>query len=263
MTRERISNLSNGDLFKLAETFSMDVLDDLQLNEENTDQLSNLQRQELEEQIYEVLEEVRQEQRQGDAHPVQYHQKHFLSIEEFFGRKIEDESSYFQFPDQYNVTRIMLMLRDPEWAYTYWDISNQDRSRIVQRTDFRFFVIILAEIQDEYSTGPSGDTQLVEPVQMEIPVKLSDNNWYINLPRKHTSYMVELAAEYVENREVLASSGVIRVPGGSFSANLENISSRETEVLLAMSGIEDLGVSSYEGAPRKIVEVLESSGTDN
>jgi hypothetical protein len=262
MTRERISKLNDSDLLKLADKLSLDPFDEYDLDPQSDAEIPGNIRSELELLIYEELEEHRQEQKETDSHPINYHQKHFISIEDFFGYPLEDESAFFTFPNQYNVTRIMLMLRDPEWAYSYWDISNQDRARITGEPEFLHFSVNIKELLGDSFDKAKEETNAPEapaaaPVDMEIPVRSEDNNWYINIPRRNRSYVVELSAVYSSRREVLARSGAIRVPGGNFSKDLENISNQESEVLIALSGIEDLGVSSFEGAPRRLIEVLE------
>ncbi len=271
MTRERISKLSDKDLVKLAELFSLDPFDEYNLDEDSLEPIPQESRRELEEQIFDVMEESRQEQQESDSHPVNYQQKHFQSIEEIFGHPFDDENSFFTFPEQYNVTRIMLMLRDPEWAYSYWDISNQDRARLTGRSDFKYFCIVLREHESSIaedrpagetvegsSVGPSPQAEAsANRVEMKIPVQMSDSSWYINIPRRNRYYSVELVAELNEGHESLARSGMIFVPGGNFSRNLENINSQESEVLIALSGIEDLGVSAFEGSPRRLVEIIE------
>ena len=242
MTRERISKLSIKDLIKLAEIFSIDVDNGVPASNPSNGHLNNDVRWKLEEQIFETLEEVRLEQKQSDSLPIRSHQKHFMGIEEFFGQKLNDRTSIFTFPEQYNLTRIMLMLRDPEWAFTYWDISNDDRTTALQQTNFEHFSIVLKEVCED-----SDNASLIEdPIEMDIPVQISDNNWYLNLPRRNSSYLVELVAHYRPLSEelssadrsdtiigepwvkILASSGIIKVPP-SASDRVQNYLSSNME----------------------------------
>jgi hypothetical protein len=215
MTRERISKLSEQDLVKLAEKLSLDIYEEFDLPVSADHSVIAGLRREIEDQIFDILEENRQERQESDSHPVNYHQKHFLSIEEFFGYPIEDETSFFTFPDQYNVTRIMLMLRDPEWAYAYWDISNQDRSRITAEPGFVSFSVVLREVPREEGASPTGRAPADgsrEPVEMRIPVQADDHSWYVNIPRRDRNYCAELAAEYRDRTEILAKSGLSAFP---------------------------------------------------
>lgn len=260
MTKERISKLSDHDLIKLAQVFSVDLEDDI---DEEQVTLDAKLRADIEGQIFDVLEENRQERKDSDSHPVQQHQQRFQTIEDFFGYPLEDETSFFTFPDQYNITRTMLMLRDPDWAYCYWDISNQDRAKHTGQSSFRNFAILLKDAgpcsaEREAMTGPEPAGKFSrDDFEMRIPIQLRDNNWYINLPRRNRRYYVELVAEFEDHWMMMARSGEIRVPGGDFGQISAGNSTRQSDVLIALSRVEDLGVGGFEGTPRRLVELLD------
>lgn len=232
MTRERISKLNLKDLIKLSEIFLVDIKSIIPESETINGHMRPDLRLKLEEQVFEVLEEVRLEQKQSDSLSVRFHQKHFIGIDEFFGYKLNDGDSSFSFPEQYNVTRIMLMLRNPEWAFTYWDISNVDRAATLHRTDFEHFSIVLKG-KSMANTAPDE-----EPIEMDIPIQISDSSWYINLPKGNNMYSVELVAHYHQDPEappdeeaptrILARSGIIRVPMNAGN-DWEDLSAKEVD----------------------------------
>ena len=39
--------------------------------------------------------------------------------------RIEGEMPAWELPERYNETKIVLLLRDPNWAFAYWDIRKQ------------------------------------------------------------------------------------------------------------------------------------------
>ncbi len=228
MTRERIAGLSNRNLIKLAEIVLVHI-DDTLPNSENAYNFSPDVRKKLEEQVYEALEEVRVERKYYDSLPVQGHQRHFTGIDELCfqrkSRKIE-----YTLPEKYNYTRIILMLRDPEWVFTYWDISRNDRAKIISDPLFGHFSIFLKSIADTHAQFSSDHKKIGEKIEADIPIHISDNNLYIHVPRGNCLYAAELAAYYLEDAseelehespneesplksDVLARSGVIHVPG--------------------------------------------------
>jgi hypothetical protein len=240
MTKDTIRKLSSDDLRKLVELLDLDIEESLLRLE--TDEL----RQTVEELIFEELEDTRIEREQSSTLPVRYQDKRYSTIEDIFGTDRPIDFGNFEFPEQYNVTRIMCMLRDPAWVFAYWDISLHDRNIMLEDRGFRELKLVMEEVFTE--TGANRPAVLVE-----IPIQLSDSKWYINLPRRGTTYRVSLVATYENRSETLAVSGIFIVPTGSVSRQLDVIESFETEALLALSGMENLGVTSYEGVPQRIL----------
>ncbi|WP_052078343.1 DUF4912 domain-containing protein [Spirochaeta lutea] len=240
MTKDTIRKLSADDLRKLVELLDLDIDDELLILD--SDEL----RLQVEELIFEELEDTRIEREQNSTLPVQYQDKRYSTIEDIFGTDRPIDFGSFEFPEQYNVTRIVCMLRDPAWVFAYWDISLHDRNVMMEEPSFQEVKLLMEEVQ-------GGESEEREAIIVEIPIQLNDSKWYINIPRRGTHYRVSLVAVFSNKNEVLAKSGVFTVPSGSISRQLDIIESFETEALLALSGLENLGVSTYEGIPQRIL----------
>src|SRR5690606_4145967 len=148
MKRDTISKLSNADLKRLIAQLELEV-DDSLLDSGNPED-----RLEAEELIFEEMEEIRVEREEGSTFPVQFLERKYSTLEDLFGSEAAIDFGSFEFPEQYNVTRLVLMLRDPEWAFAYWDISLHDRIYIHGR---EMGDALLLRFEEEM-TGPENRT---------------------------------------------------------------------------------------------------------
>ncbi len=235
MTRERISQLNQEDLNHLADLFEIDVSD-------SDDRIA------LEGMVFEAIEEKRREREDSNTFPISWHQRKFDSLDETFGSESARDAAVFDFPDNYNCTRIELMLRDPAWAFCYWDISLHDRTAMVRDDAFQSLYLRLEEC------NPNKTAEALEIV--DVPVQLSDISWYLNLPQRETCYRIHLIAQYEGREDRLASSQKVQVPRGALSQKLAVMDSFETDALIALSGIENLGILSLEQEiPQRILSL--------
>ena len=246
MTKEVLRSLGFKDLKRLVALLDLDI-DDKVLSAS-----SDINRDGLIDSIHEELEEVRLEREEMNSLPIRYQEDRFSSVENLFGTDLDVDSANFDFPDNYNVTRLVLMLRDPSWAFAYWDLSHQDRNRLkdLEKTDS--LCIVLQE-------QPRNDELMLE--QVEIPVALQDSKWYINLPRRGTSYQA-IFGYYGYEKEIvtLARSGIVTVPSGTLSDNYATSSFADTDLLLALSELQTLGSMAAEEIPQKILRRLSELG---
>lgn len=238
MTKDTLRNLSAQDLTKLIELLELEV-DINQLSDE--DPASRIA---IEEQIFDELEEVRKEREEASTLPVQYQDRKYAGIEDLFGLDSSIDFGNFEFPELYNVTRIMLMLRDPEWAFAYWDISLHDRNRILEAEREQDLCLVLQEISE---AGEAAE-------RLEVPVSIQDTKWYMNIPRRGTRYYAFLGLKNANGIEEICRSGAITVPKGAISPEFSESATMETELVLAISAIQDLGVSSYEALPERLLK---------
>jgi uncharacterized protein len=109
-------------------------------------------------------------------------------------------------PQGYGESRIVLMPRDPQWAYTYWDISNEHkealRSQGGQQLALRIYDV----------TDLSLQFQSPHSVQ-EYPSDELAREWYLPIPVSDRDYMAEIGYRCADGRWlVLARSAPVRVP---------------------------------------------------
>jgi hypothetical protein len=229
MNRDVLEKIGFKELKKLIRLLDLDIDDEYlsTCSDENRSVLIDL--------VYEELEEVRKERDDSNTLPIHYQERRFSNLEDVFGRQINFSEEDFDFSEVYNVTRITLLLRDPQWVFAYWDINIHDRKHLESNNLNDGLCIILQE-------QPRDDGGALERV--EIPITLEDTQWYISLPRRGTFYSAVLGYyDDKESFEVLAHSNIIQVPRGSLSSSYLSSISAETELVLMLSSIEKLGIS--------------------
>ncbi len=241
MTREKLSQLTLEDLLRLVEMYGVDIDEDVESQPDRT--LIELA-------VFEAMREEHDSRDEEDAFPVSYHQQRFESLEQIFGQSTDVQTDSFEFPQSYNVSRIDLMLRDPAWAFCYWDISTHDKSEYINNQDFRELLLRLEWIATTSRTGQN---------IMEVPISMDDSSWYLNLQNRECHYRVHLLARLADSEKILASSRRINVPMGAISQKLEVLDSFETDALIFLSGIESLGERGvHTEIPQRILSIRES-----
>ncbi|WOB45926.1 DUF4912 domain-containing protein [Thermoleptolyngbya oregonensis NK1-22] len=109
-------------------------------------------------------------------------------------------------PDGYGESRIVLMPRDPQWAYTYWDVPDQHKALLRgqggQRLALRLYDV--TDI-DAYSQRPHS-------VQQYDCDELA-RDWYLPIPVSDRDYLVEIGYLTPDGMWlVLARSNAVRIP---------------------------------------------------
>jgi hypothetical protein len=109
-------------------------------------------------------------------------------------------------PNGYGESRIVLMPRDPQWAYAYWDIPNDHKEALRQqggvRLALRFYDV----------TDINIDVQRPHSLQQYECDELA-REWYLPVPVSDRDYIVEIGYVGVDGRWLLlARSAAVRIP---------------------------------------------------
>ncbi|MDY7015123.1 MAG: DUF4912 domain-containing protein, partial [Cyanobacteriota bacterium] len=109
-------------------------------------------------------------------------------------------------PEGYGQSRIVLMPRDPQWAYTYWDIPNEHKEEL-RRQGGQQLALRLYD-----STDVDLSYQAPHSVQ-EYPCDELAREWYVPIPVSDRDYVVDIGYRCFDGRWlVLARSAAVRVP---------------------------------------------------
>lgn len=140
-------------------------------------------------------------------------------------------------PKTYNETQITVILRNPAWAFVYWDLNESDYREVLQTKSFSSFmlrVLYFSSAEDETFTEV-----------YDIPVRCEDSDRYILLSQAETAVRIDLIAEF-KNHEprVLARSRKIMIPKGCPELTSRSISEKKDPVL-ELSGFSELCRSHY------------------
>ncbi|MBU6430311.1 MAG: DUF4912 domain-containing protein, partial [Cyanobacteria bacterium REEB65] len=92
-----------------------------------------------------------------------------------------------ELPAGYDEDRAVLLVRDPYWVYTYWDLAKATLKTAESRGDFR-------QILRVQEVGGFGQT---EPAYFyDVPVPKAVRSWYLRLPGDGRRYQVEVALQH-------------------------------------------------------------------
>ena len=161
----------------------------------------------------------------------------------------ETDSSEFELPESYNETTITLLLRDPLWAFAYWDLKEADVETIENLSDARLLLRVYQV--DDSANGASDRT---EP--FEIPVKITDRRWYINLPKSGLNYSLEIIVRNGQDEWVLCESNSVESPTISLNSAEGTSVDEPFRTALAVSGLRDSDDFSQEnGISQRIISL--------
>ena len=111
-----------------------------------------------------------------------------------------------ELPEGYGESRVVIMPRDPQWAYTYWDVPNEHKEDLRRKGGQQLALRLydVTDIRVEYQSPHS--------VQ-EYPCDELAREWYLPIPVSDREYMVEIGYRCADGRWlVLARSAPVRVP---------------------------------------------------
>jgi hypothetical protein len=142
------------------------------------------------------------------------------------------------------------MLRDPAWAFAYWDIRKSKRREYQNASQFDGIFLRVIELEDD------SEREFRIRDAFEIPVKLEDSSWYIHLPSQDTIYRIQLIAKNAHRRELLAVSNSVSVPRGSFA--VADCADERCRKILTFSGLKHLDVAFFDREiPQRIIGASE------
>ena len=159
-------------------------------------------------------------------------------------------------PKQYNITFIEVIIRDPLWAFVFWEIKASDKEQLEKTQDFTGYYLKvspwLAAQAAPSSLAPNAKAGDGNDV-FAVPVKPEDGSWYLGLTDKifrvnPKQYKVELCAGIRGDDVVLAVSSPFRLP--EFSDNFEDSGGEKVKKensiaanpLVMLSGYEDFHI---------------------
>jgi len=246
MDRETLTDASFEALLRVADRYNVDIPD-------------NVTRDELEDLVYEAAEETREEHRRTNNHSVRVEETKYDNRAD--GEFHADNGEDIELPDSYNETRIVLLLRDPAWAFAYWDLQAA-HSEAFRRSD-RFEGLLLRVYSLE-----SPDQSIAKcRASFDIPVMLHDNGWYIHLPEQESNYRLSLVAVEGGTERLLALSNVVAVRRGTLSdldaeidTGIDGDFSKKSagDEILAQTGIQEMDLP-FNGRriPQRILDLID------
>lgn len=236
MTRERLQVLSIASLREIAGRSGIQV--DEKINKDM-----------LIEQILEAMEEDKTDRENSNNTAMRIKEKKFEILKD---EEIEpQDKGEYTLPPTYNETKIVLLLRDPLWAFTYWDLEKSDYDSITNAETKNRLLLRVYECM--------AATQETKGVVFDIPVKKTDRSWYINLPRTGSSYYIEFISKMNGAEIKLCSSNKVHSPRMTLGAKISPNTDETLQEILAVCGLLDIDESSSAiGIPQRIISLLDT-----
>jgi hypothetical protein len=214
LTRSHLENLSTDELVKLADSFGVDIP-------------SGLERVFI---VEELLELVRNDEPAPE--------------EDLKNRTDFTEAAAL--PRQYNISYIEVMIRDPVWAFVFWEVKGHDKELYEQDPDFTGYCLRVIPLP------PGGDSragafQADREDSFTVPVGTTDTAWYLGFSPGAGCYQVKLCALREEEELALAISRPFKMPRLLEAPNLKNnlpesIQALYENSLACLSGVRDFDV---------------------
>lgn len=141
-------------------------------------------------------------------------------------------------PRAYNSTEVEMVLRNPAWAFVYWNISESDRVSLEKAFVSQMWLRV----------NSFSEKDQVKPDEFfDIQISREDNGQYVLLPQNKKFFRVDLLFNLDNFVDILASSKILEKPRGterfaSFQpGNLESMSE-----IMKLSGTETLLLEHYK-----------------
>ncbi len=152
-------------------------------------------------------------------------------------------------PKTYGETRVAILPRDPVWLYSYWEVApeamNEARKKVgEQRFNASRWVLRVHDVTGVRFNGSNSHRNF------DIIINPQSDNWYVNVGEVNRSWCVDLGFMTPDGEFVLiARSNILNMPRQGVSPITDEqwaILQQEFERLLRLSGVEQIGKSSFD-----------------
>lgn len=117
-------------------------------------------------------------------------------------------------PFSYNQTRVVLLVRDPYWLYSFWDYSAETYHGLVQLFGGWDKVPLTLRVYQVALEGGGAPERML----FDIPINHETRNWYVHVQEPDKAYRVDLGYFHpYEGFVVLAQSNIVKTPRDSVS----------------------------------------------
>jgi hypothetical protein len=134
--------------------------------------------------------------------------------EHLTGVAVFDPEHYI--PPDYQDTRLVLMVRDPYWLYSYWNINAETRMHLTASSGQKFeelhLILRVYDVTDIKFDGTNSN------YYFDIDLHHMTNNWYINVANPNRSFCVDLG--YMRENRIFVTivrSNIVTTPRDNVS----------------------------------------------
>jgi hypothetical protein len=246
VTIDKLESLTLDELYALADRTGLDLP-------------PGLARPFVIEEVLDVIEEDSEDRRSSQGEALHIDEKKYaeLRIDEIDVDPGADESM----AQRYNETMVRAIVRDPSWAFAFWDVSDAELESLRGEEGSAGLFLRVVELRGQGDAAePEGQREY-----FDIPVADEDLQWYINLPRSGVRFRIDLCARRASQAgkfRVLARSNEVESPRLSLATDPETLGEGACE-LLSLSGVEELAIEGCADAnPRRILQSGSAGAAD-
>jgi len=163
--------------------------------------------------ILDAFEEVKREREEQNNFSILGEEKKYDITQDEELEVLGDD--IFPIPARYNENRLVFMIRDPNWAFAYWDIEDRKCQELQSQRDFDQLVLRIYDVKGLKFNGTNANSFF------DIPIQFSDLSWYIYLPHQNCSYVLELGYLARGKYRCIFRSNTVKTPRGDFSEKQE------------------------------------------
>lgn len=142
-----------------------------------------------------------------------------------------------ELPKNYNETQISCILRNPVWAFIFWNISESDILKLREIEDYSLMirVCVLSSLEE------------LTPIEsFEVNASVNTQEQYILLPAGKKYFRFELVYISGNTGKVLAFSPVVKIPQGSEALNdFQPGKENDYSPIIQLSGINKVLMDQY------------------
>jgi len=136
-------------------------------------------------------------------------------------------------PFFYNKTYIDVLLRDPVWAFVFWEIKTSEREIHEATPGFNGYQLRVVALHP----GKSAEDE-----SFSIDVDVMDRAWYVCFPSSKGWFKVELRMKKSKETLLLAETHPFKVPE-SITNLCNSIDSNPLAPILLLSGLDELDIT--------------------
>lgn len=155
-------------------------------------------------------------------------------------------------PESYGETEAGLLVRDPNWMFTYWDITEDRKKDIRREYGDDVFEKSKSVIRVHDITGVADFNGSNSLSHFDVPVMLGARSWYVNVQEGGKSYCCEVGLVLSDGKFVgIVRTNTVNLPTGRISDVTDEkwmSVSGDFDKLLQLSGVEYTGKVSGEVA---------------
>ncbi|MDD2803966.1 MAG: DUF4912 domain-containing protein [Elusimicrobiales bacterium] len=166
-------------------------------------------------------------------------------------------------PEGYGTTEAVLLPRDPNWLFIYWEITGQTKAEVCAKHGADIFERARQVIR-VYDITAAGGADTDGRQYFDNPVLMEARSWYINVPESGRTYCCEVGLATPEGAFLsLARTNAVNLPCGKVSGSTDEqwlSVTPDFDKVLQLSGVEYIGKGSGEVA-RSLAQRWEALGS--